>query len=51
VYFGWWEFARKRRIGKQMSASELTMIIEFAPLVFGTAVLLAIFLFFSVEEH
>jgi hypothetical protein len=27
------------------------MIIEFAPLVFGTAALLAIFLFFSVAEH
>ena len=27
------------------------MIIEFAPLFFGTAALLAIFLFFSVAEH
>jgi hypothetical protein len=27
------------------------MIIEFAPLIFGTAGLLAIFLFFSVAEH
>jgi len=27
------------------------MIIEFAPLVFGTAALLAVFLFFSVAEH
>jgi len=27
------------------------MIIEFAPLVFGTAALLAIFLFFAVAEH
>src|SRR5450631_974690 len=35
---------------KQMSASELTMIIEFAPLILGTAGLLAVFLFFSVEE-
>jgi hypothetical protein len=26
------------------------MLIEFAPLIFGTAGLLAIFLFFSVEE-
>jgi hypothetical protein len=34
-----------------MSASELTMIIEFAPLILGTAGLLAVFLFFSVEEH
>jgi hypothetical protein len=34
-----------------MSASELKMIIEFSPLVFGTACLLAILLFFSVEEH
>jgi hypothetical protein len=32
-------------------ASEPTMLIEFAPLIFGTAGLLAIFLFFSVEEH
>jgi hypothetical protein len=31
--------------------SELMMLIEFAPLIFGTAGLLAIFLFFSVEEH
>jgi hypothetical protein len=27
------------------------MIIEFAPLVFGTAALLAIFLFFAVAER
>jgi hypothetical protein len=27
------------------------MIIEFAPLVFGTAALLAVFLFFSIPEH
>jgi hypothetical protein len=27
------------------------MLIEFAPLIFGTAGLLAIFLFFPVEEH
>jgi hypothetical protein len=32
-------------------ASELMMLIEFAPLIFGTAGLLAIFLFFSVAEH
>jgi hypothetical protein len=32
-------------------ASEPMMLIEFAPLIFGTAGLLAIFLFFSVEEH
>jgi hypothetical protein len=29
----------------------LMMIMEFAPLIFGTAGLLAIFLFFSVAEH
>jgi hypothetical protein len=28
-----------------------TMIVEFAPLIFGTAALLAVFLFFSVGEH
>jgi len=27
------------------------MIIEFAPLIFGTAALLAVFLFFAVAEH
>jgi hypothetical protein len=27
------------------------MIVEFAPLVFGTAALLAIFLFFAVAER
>ena len=32
-------------------ASELMMLIEFAPLIFGTAGLLAVFLFFSVAEH
>jgi hypothetical protein len=32
-------------------ASGLMMLIEFAPLIFGTAGLLALFLFFSVEEH
>jgi hypothetical protein len=30
-------------------ASEPMMLIEFAPLIFGTAGLLAIFLFFSFE--
>jgi hypothetical protein len=29
----------------------ILMIIEFAPLVFGTAALLAVFLFFSIPEH
>ena len=28
-----------------------TMLIEFAPLIFGTAALLAVFLFLSVDEH
>jgi hypothetical protein len=28
-----------------------SMLIEYAPLVFGTAALLAVFLFFSVPEH
>ena len=32
-------------------ASEIMMLIEFAPLIFGTAGLLAILLFFSLEEH
>jgi hypothetical protein len=32
-------------------ASGLMMLIEFAPLIFGTAGLLAIFLFFSLAEH
>jgi len=27
------------------------MLIEFAPLIFGTAGLLAVFLFFAVEQH
>jgi len=31
--------------------TDLTMLIEFAPLIFGTAGLLAIFLFFAVEQH
>ena len=32
--------------------SELMMLlIEFAPLIFGTAGLLAILLFFALEEH
>jgi hypothetical protein len=29
----------------------ILMIFEFAPLVFGTAALLAVFLFFAVPEH
>jgi hypothetical protein len=29
----------------------ILIIIEFAPLVFGTAALLAVFLFFAVPEH
>ena len=34
-----------------MSASDPMMLIEFAPLIFGTAGVLAIFLFFALEEH
>jgi hypothetical protein len=32
-------------------AGSILMIIEFAPLIFGTAALLAVFLFFAVAEH
>jgi hypothetical protein len=32
-------------------SGSVLMLIEFAPLIFGTAVLLAVFLFFLVAEH
>jgi hypothetical protein len=37
--------------GRFALSESVLMIIEFAPLIFGTAALLAAFLFFSVAEH
>jgi hypothetical protein len=45
------EHLRVSAESEAMSASEPMMLIEFAPLIFGTAGLLAILLFFALQEH
>jgi hypothetical protein len=37
--------------GRFALSGSVLMLIEFAPLIFGTAASVAVFLFFSVAEH
>jgi hypothetical protein len=52
LLFGWREPLHESRIKSETNRIWVPlMIIELAPLIFGTAALLAVFLFFSVAEH
>jgi hypothetical protein len=52
MHIYWREPRSHGRIRTDDSLAETPlMIVEFAPLIFGTAGLLAIFLFFALAEH